>query len=458
MNEFDNVPASIAAMINLPLWGIVIKSTLAIALAALACKLLNRQSAALRHRVWVFGLAASLVVPLASLLLPQVTLHVLPNAMNASNVATVQESEPVAVGGPSRSIVPRPADGMIANNVRARSESTSSSRKAKARSKSVQGAGEGLWTIGGSPGIQRWFVLCWLLGTLLSSALFLTSLARQSIWLRRLRRIDDADWNSSVTAAAGTLGLRQTIVALESEAACVPAVVGVLSPRLVVPANWRTWSPTQRHCILLHELAHIKRCDVSTQLLGRLALLAHWFNPLVWHAVKQLRAERELASDDCVLLAGQTASDYAEELLRTLRCYRPVRPAIGVAMAHSARLDQRVLAILDPQRRRDPVGSRFAILLSCIVAVCCTVLGGITLSTRTALANQPATPQPAVVAQAAKPVWKENVTIDYPGTLPVSVAFSGDGKTLLTGDTNGEVMALLISDNDPRYRWKSKVD
>ena len=35
-------------------------------------------------------------------------------------------------------------------------------------------------------------------------------------------------------------------------------------------------------------------------------------------------------------------------------------------MAHSARLDQRVLAILDPKRRREPVGLRLAILLPCV--------------------------------------------------------------------------------------------
>jgi bla regulator protein BlaR1 len=113
-----------------------------------------------------------------------------------------------------------------------------------------------------------------------------------------------------------------------------------------------------QRCVLLHELA-IKRCDVAAQLLGRLALLAYWFNPLVWYAVRQLRAERELASDDCVLQAGQAASDYAEQLLRTLRTCRPARLEFGVAMAHSARLDQRVLAILDPQRPRDTAGRRF---------------------------------------------------------------------------------------------------
>ena len=127
-------------------------------------------------------------------------------------------------------------------------------------------------------------------------------------------------------------------------------------------------------------------------------------------------------------------------------------------MAHSARLDHRVLAILDPQRRRDPVGSRFAVILPCVVGIVCAVLGGVTLTTHSAIANPPTESQTAISSENANRVWKENYTVEYPGTLPVSVAFSADGKTLLTGDTGGEIMALIFAGDEPRWRWKSKVE
>jgi WD40 repeat protein len=63
-------------------------------------------------------------------------------------------------------------------------------------------------------------------------------------------------------------------------------------------------------------------------------------------------------------------------------------------------------------------------------------------------------PEPAKVGT----MWKENYTVEYEGSLPVSVAFSGDGKTLLTGDTSGEVMALVFTGDEPTWRWKSKAD
>jgi RNA polymerase sigma factor (sigma-70 family) len=61
-------------------------------------------------------------------------------------------------------------------------------------------------------------------------------------------------------------------------------------------------------------------------------------------------------------------------------------------------------------------------------------------------------------AAKAMPVWKESYAVEYPDSLPVSVAFSADGKTLLTGDTGGEVMALQFTPDDPQWRWKSRAD
>ena len=99
-----------------------------------------------------------------------------------------------------------------------------------------------------------------------------------------------------------------------------------------------------------------------------------------------------------------------------------------------------------------------AIILPCIVGVICAVLGGVTLSAQLAIANPPPASTTAILAGNASAVWKENYTVEYPSTLPVSVAFSADGKMLLTGDTSGEVMALIFSGDEPRWRWKSKVE
>ncbi len=96
--------------------------------------------------------------------------------------------------------------------------------------------------------------------------------------------------------------------------------------------------------------------------------------------------------------------------------------------------------------------------MPCVLSIVCGVLGGTTLTAHSAIANSPAEFRTGISAKNAKPVWKENHTVEYPGTLPVSVAFSADGKTLLTGDTGGEIMALVFAGDEPLWRWKSTVE
>jgi RNA polymerase sigma factor (sigma-70 family) len=54
-------------------------------------------------------------------------------------------------------------------------------------------------------------------------------------------------------------------------------------------------------------------------------------------------------------------------------------------------------------------------------------------------------------------MWKECFTGEYESSLPVSVAFSEDGTTLLSGDTSGDVMATRFPSDPPTYRWKTSI-
>ncbi len=102
-------------------------------------------------------------------------------------------------------------------------------------------------------------------------------------------------------------------------------------------------------------------------------------------------------------------------------------------------------------RQRDREGRQMFALIAdfWIVGVVCAVLGGVALSPDNALAGD--------ISERPSQVWKEDYTVEYSGSLPVSVAFSADGEILLTGDTNGEAMAIVFSGDEPQWRWKSRV-
>jgi hypothetical protein len=100
-----------------------------------------------------------------------------------------------------------------------------------------------------------------------------------------------------------------------------------------------------------------------------------------------LRAESERACDDLALLSGIRASDYAEHLLDIVTSVRHHRaPALALAMATRGEFEGRMLAILDPERKREGPGRAQSVLLVGGGVLVAALLGVITPAS--SLANE----------------------------------------------------------------------
>jgi hypothetical protein len=129
---------------------------------------------------------------------------------------------------------------------------------------------------------------------------------------------------------------------------------GVRHAKVLLPASCDRWTNDQRRQVLLHELAHVKRRDCLTHTVAQLSCLFYWFNPLVWMAARRMRVERERACDDQVLVTGVKASSYASNLLDIACSFGPDKRtlAVSLGMARRSQISGRLLAVLDPKRRR----------------------------------------------------------------------------------------------------------
>ena len=94
-----------------------------------------------------------------------------------------------------------------------------------------------------------------------------------------------------------------------------PFVIGVFRPQIFMPSHL---SPQEREYILLHEHTHIRHGDHIFRTLAWLALVLHWFNPLVWLAFYLAGKDMEMCCDETVLgrLGQNIRADYAASLLR----------------------------------------------------------------------------------------------------------------------------------------------
>ncbi len=183
---------------------------------------------------------------------------------------------------------------------------------------------------GAGPGAARAFPATLLLqaGWLLASGALLGMLAYAAWRLRRLC----AHW-PTVRVEGGE-------VVLSTGAG--PLVVGLVRPRLVVPA-WVISAPdAERRMVLAHEREHVRAGDA--RLLAAAALvpaLAPWNLP-AWWLVRWLREAVETDCDRRVLAGGFATADYGRLLLNTAAGAR-FGLVPGAALAEPKRLLERRL-------------------------------------------------------------------------------------------------------------------
>ncbi|MDA7527433.1 M56 family metallopeptidase [bacterium] len=396
MSSFIEYISSPNHSVSMWLLGVAFKVTIVLAVAAICCRILRGQSAAVRHRAWLMSLLVSLLIPLSVGVMPSFEFVPLPDLLSQRDNAHENETAFANVVAAS----PREVS-TVQSSASSQSEEVSPETPPRDTTVTVDAATSVILPSvvlpdTRSPILEQndtasngWSILLcvWICGSCVVFTSFLWALCVQYRRHRRLQLVTDDEWLAAIAHQSRRLGLRRLVKTFESTHGEVPAIYGLLRPYLVIPKDWQSWSDEQRACILLHELAHMKRRDLAAQFVGRMAVALHWYNPLAWYAIKQLRLERELACDDCVLMAGQRPSVYAEQLLQTLKMYRSNRVTLGVAMAHSARIDQRIVSILDVSRRRLPMNTRtVAVCLVCSLALTAG-LGATAFSTNAAKAQ-----------------------------------------------------------------------
>lgn len=292
------------------LYSTSLKAALLLASSWLCATLLRRGSAAARHQVWALGVAGALVLPLLCWALPMFTVPSSYAGRSALGAAIVLTG--------------------------------------------------GLPASSGSPW-RAWLVLPWALGT----GVVLLRVLRSHLAARRLGRAaepaEEQVWLLARDQAAASLGIAPNVEIRRSDVIVSPMTVGLLRPRVLLPAAAHAWSVERLRAALTHELGHVRRRDTAVQLCAQLVCALYWWNPLAWLAARRLRVEREHACDDLVLGAGVRPTCYAADLLALAeRLSTAGAPNPGVVcMADPSGTEARLRRILDANAPRRPPGAGF---------------------------------------------------------------------------------------------------
>ncbi|MEO6053898.1 MAG: M56 family metallopeptidase [Chthoniobacterales bacterium] len=182
---------------------------------------------------------------------------------------------------------------------------------------------ERLWN-----GVKNLFPIVWIAGVLLLLLRVGWEHWRFSSRIVRQHPTTDTQLLNLLQAAKEELRVHTPVALIITPQVKTPMLLGFIRPRLVLPeAILASFCAEEIRYVFLHELGHLKRHDILINWLTTILQIVHWFNPLVWIAFRQMRADREQACDALVLSYARENEKipYGETILKLLQHFS--RPA-----------------------------------------------------------------------------------------------------------------------------------
>ncbi len=164
-------------------------------------------------------------------------------------------------------------------------------------------------------------VAWWIVGVCVAWAAAAIGLVRFLISVATLRRlrsssiaIDDSTLLGMLDQLSQELKVKRPVRLCESRSLGVAATCGWRKPIILLPAAWRQWTEDERRAVLAHELAHIRERHFPKWFFCQLAVVAHFYHPIVHWLARQLRFEHELAADRLAARVFGNRARYASAL------------------------------------------------------------------------------------------------------------------------------------------------
>ena len=280
----------------------------------------DRASAALRHGLWML-VVVKLLLPV-DLLSPTAVAYWVAPWLASPEVRTVRVSAGLEAAEPA-----------VPNTSRTVDPKTSPVARVRPR---LEPAG--------------WMLLAWTTGAGVWGVLVL---ARSREVARRVRESAEAPeaLQGLLAETAAGLGLQSRLPRLRlADTAQGPALCGPLRPVILLPRGLSEQIEAESlRQVFRHEFIHLQRRDLVWNLLQVCVQIVWWWHPLVWFANARIRALREAAVDEAIML--ETGSDdYPATLVAVARhCTAPSRmPMAFLGILESGgRLEARVRRLLD---------------------------------------------------------------------------------------------------------------
>ena len=355
---------------------IAVCATIVLTVAWLATRYGQGWSAAIRHRIWCLSFFGLLILPIAILFLHPLKIPLLPPTQISKSIdAEVSEVDSQAGFFHSetrdfpinlRNTIEPQIESPNQEELTEISETTPAKTELKNATTPVSVL-PGLTANvkkAGNP-IVVWLIAIWGTGFAVVVAPVLYYAVANRRRFNSAKPIGNQDWLKIKSELCSGLAIRQSVQLVELPDAVVPMTCGIFKSTIAIPLRDIDCSESKIRSVLVHELAHIRRQDVLTQVAARIVCALYWFHPLAWLGLARMRFEREMACDDLVVSLGAKPADYALQLVQFARRCKESSNCLEAAMAAStSKLECRITSLVDTSRSpRLPMTDTIARLL-----------------------------------------------------------------------------------------------
>lgn len=232
---------------------------------------------------------------------------------------------------------------------------------------------------------------------------------------------------------------------VESENLKTAFVLGIFRPKICIPTGL---SGSERRMIIEHESAHIRRGDHIVRAIAYIALIIHWYNPVIWLAFALAMRDMEMACDEAVIRRlGDIREEYGTALLRLSSGGRlPTSPpAFG-----EGELKERIVNLMK-HKKPSVFTSLAAVVTAALILTACTLTGGRENSFSVELPD------------GEKPAFRLNVTLPDGWSIDTDTKKDENNNLHLFGGMyelygNGEYMGFIGCGSYPDYSLESEPE
>lgn len=216
-------------------------------------------------------------------------------------------------------------------------------------------------------------IYAFVLGCIWAGGVFVLLLLNVVRYIRLRYQLSDA---VPATHTESLLGDKQIKQVYFADKIAMPIVSGLFRAKIYLPSFLcKEECRQEREMILAHENAHRLRLDHWTKWIAFLALLVHWFNPLVWIAYVLYCKDVEMACDERVM--QQLGESMRKAYSLALLDFQEKRSALWTSLAFGeSHTKERIKHILNYKRPRFWMGMAAGIVVIAVAVAFLTVPKG----------------------------------------------------------------------------------